>query len=299
MRALAFALATFVSLYVVLCLVFYLNQRTLIYFPLARLQATPARMGMPYEDVTFKTSDGVALRGWAVPAAPPTVASSTGGQTAPPAAPWVLYCHGNGGNRSFWLPNIALLHGFGVSVFIFDYRGYGESQGKPSERGLYLDAEAAWTWLVDTQHVPPSRVVVWGESLGGGVATWLALHHPPEGLVLESTFTRLADVGAFHYPWLPIRMLCNQRFPSVDRVGRITCPKLFMHGQADQVVPYALGNALYNAAAPPRLWLNLRGGHNADLLNQDPLVLETIRSFVRDPKSTSITVAEPLGQPIR
>jgi fermentation-respiration switch protein FrsA (DUF1100 family) len=234
--------------YVLICLLAYAFQRRLVYFPERSLAATPDALGLEYREVRLSTEDSVRVHGWFVPAREAKAA--------------LLYCHGNAGNISHRLESIRIFHELGLSVLIFDYRGYGESAGRPDEVGTYLDAQAALCYLFEVERLDPSRVVLFGESLGAAVAIELATHVHPMGLILESAFPSIADVGARAYPWLPVRLLSRIRYDSRDRVTRIDAPKLFIHSRNDEIVPIALGWRVYEMAAPPKSFLEIRGGHN-------------------------------------
>lgn len=143
-----------------------------------------------------------------------------------------------------------------------DYRGYGPSEGSPTEAGTYHDAEAAWKFLTEARGVPTESIVVFGESIGGAVAIELATRHTPGALIVQSSFTRLTDIAAIHYPFLPVRWLIRNRYDSIDKVGRVTCPKLFIHSRDDTLVPFVNGQALFDAAAEPKRFLETPGGHN-------------------------------------
>ncbi len=237
---------TILAVYLGLCLLVYVIQARLVYFPFRQIEATPHAAGLNYEEVTLHTSDGVQLSAWFIPRDRPRGV--------------VLFCHGNAGNISHRMHIIRMLHDMDFGMLIFDYRGYGQSQGSPSERGTYLDAEAAWTWLA--ARTPPGRIVIYGESLGGAVAAWLASKHTPGALVLQSTFTSLPDVGARVYWWLPVRLLSRFRYDAKSYVRQVKCPILIAHGPADEIVPYRLGRALFEAANEPKEFLQLSGSHN-------------------------------------
>jgi len=180
------------------------------------------------------------------------------------AAPWLLYLHGNAGNvTSSVLPQFyARWHGLGVNVLAIDYRGYGRSDNRPpSETGTYTDARAAYDWLRTERHVPAERIILYGHSLGSGVATELALHVQAAGLIIEGAFMSIPDLGATVYPWLPVRWLARQRFANIEKIGKVAMPKLIMHASDDEIVPYAHGQALYAAASAPKEWVELKGGH--------------------------------------
>lgn len=250
------------------CLLTWLRQDGLLYFPDRLVRMTPSDMGLAYRDQEIATVDGERLHAWIVPA-------------ADPEAPWVLFCHGNAGNLSNRVERALAFHRMGANSLLFDYRGYGRSTGTPSEAGLTRDAEACWKWLVEERRIPPGRIVVMGESLGGGVATALAAGHAPAGLILESTFTSAVDLGAELYPWLPVRLLSRNRFESLGRLARIGCPKLILHSPDDEIIPYRHGRALYEAASEPREFADLAGGHNAGTLSQGPTYVATVSDFIR------------------
>jgi fermentation-respiration switch protein FrsA (DUF1100 family) len=148
------------------------------------------------------------------------------------------------------------------SVLIFDYRGYGSSEGSPSEQGTCRDAEAAWRFVTEEKGESPGRVIIFGRSLGGGIAVDLAARHEPAALVVESTFTSIVDVGRLHYPLLPVGLLCRYRYESIDKVSHIKCPKLFFHGSGDELISIEIGRRLYAAAAEPKRFIETPGGHN-------------------------------------
>jgi len=253
--------------YVAVCLFVYLFQARMIYFPSRKLDLAPSDLGLAYQDVTLKTSDGLALGAWYVPAAD--------------AIGSALFCHGNAGNVSDLLPDIQLLHRMGLNVLVVDYRGFGRSEGRPGEVGTYLDAEAAWQHLTSERGEPAQRIVVMGRSLGGAVAIEVASRHAPAALMVESTFTQLADVGRVHYPLLPVGLLCRHRYASVARVGGITCPKLFLHGSEDSLIPISLGRALYDAAAAPREFIETPGDHGTAGFSFSDQTVRQAEAFIR------------------
>lgn len=238
--------------YLALAALLFFGQERLIYFPSQSWLATPAQAGIPYEEIWLESADGVKLSGWFVPAE-----SSRG---------VILFFHGNGGNISHRLESLALFHRLGWSTFIIDYRGYGQSEGRPGEQGTYLDAEAAWRYLLEEKRVRPEQIVIFGESLGGAVAAWLAQTHSPQALILLSTFTSVPDMGAQTYPFLPIRLLARVHYNTLARLPEITCPVLIIHSPDDEVVPYSHGQKLFGVAREPKEFLKLRGGHNEGVL---------------------------------
>ncbi len=231
-----------------ICMLVTWFQSKLIYFPSRPYHATPADIGLEFQEVSIQTSDGVAIAAWYL--------------AHPRAKGTILFCHGNAGNISDRLVSIELLHTLGYNVLIFDYRGYGRSEGRPTETGTYLDAQAAWRYLTEDRRLPADRVVLFGRSLGGAVAIELAGHHSPAALIVESTFTSLTDVAAIHYPLLPVRWLLRFRYDSIDKIAALNCPKLFFHGTDDELIPMANGRALFEKAAPPKRFIATPGGHN-------------------------------------
>lgn len=223
-------------------------QTSLIYYPTRLIEATPADVGLEFEDLTITTSDGVPISAWFVPH---SAAKAT-----------VLFFHGNGGNISHRIQEIRTLNGLGFSVLMVDYRGYGLSGGRPTERGTYLDADASWEYLTTTRGRKAASIVIFGESLGGAVAIDLASRHNPGALVVQSSFTKLADVAAIHYPFLPVRWLLRHEYDSISKVGRIGCPKLFIHSTEDSLIPLSIGQALFDAASEPKRQMLTPGDHN-------------------------------------
>ena len=253
--------------YSALCAGFYVRQNRLVFQPERALGATPAHQGLPFEDVRMLAPDGTALAAWYVP-------GRAGGRT-------VLLLHGNGGNISHYLRTLVVLHQLGHGVLALDYRGYGASAGTPSEVGLYQDAAAAFDYLVSERQLAPRQIVIYGRSLGGAVATWLAAHRRPGALILESTFTRLSDVGSYRYPWLPVRLLLRYSFDSVAQMAAVQCPVLVAHGQTDTTVPEVFGRALAAAAGPQAEFVPLAGGHNDAFIQGGAPYYRHLNQFMR------------------
>lgn len=236
--------------YVALAALLFVFQSRFVYFPeMGRAdRATPADLRLPFEEVRLRTADGETLHGWFVPA---TQARAT-----------VLFLHGNAGSiahRLDWLPMFRQLR---LSALMIDYRGFGASSGRPSEAGTYADAEAAWRHLTEARQIPPERIVVFGESLGGAVAAHLAARTRPAALVLHSAFTSAPDLAADLYPFLPARLLTRYAYDTLAAVRELRCPLLVAHSPGDEIVPLAHGRRLYEAADVPKQWLELAGGHN-------------------------------------
>jgi len=230
-----------------------LNERQLIFRPGERRVAAPApEFALREQRVTYPSSDGVTLSAWVVPAAPSRAVDM-----------WLLICHGNFGNIGFGQrPEFyALMRDLGVTLLAFDYRGFGESTGVPEERGLYADASASYEYLTRTRRVPPDRIVIFGHSLGSGVAIELAARVSAAGLIVEGAYTSVVDRAQEIYSLLPVRLIASQRFPSLERIASIFEPKLFLHSPEDTVIPYAHGQRLFDAAREPKRFVSVRGGH--------------------------------------
>lgn len=233
-----------------LALLLYIYQPHLVFYPEVdhEVVATPRQAGLAYEDIHLKTSDGIDLHGWYIP--------------APQPRGTVLFLHGNAGNISHRLDSIEMFHRLGYNTLIFDYRGYGNSSGTPTEQGTYRDAEAAWRYLTEQRHIPFCRIVLFGESLGGAVAAWLAARQKPAALVIASGFTSVPDLAQHIYPFLPVRLLARIRYDTRKYLQSVTAPVLIAHSPEDDIIPFEHGRALFAAANLPKQFLELAGGHN-------------------------------------
>lgn len=256
MRALVILLAGLVLVYVAFGVMLYLLQGSMVFLanlPGRTLDATPGNIDLSYEDVQIDTADGERLHGWYVPAAN--------------ARGVLLFFHGNAGNISHRLESIQIFNRLGLDVLIVDYRGYGRSSGKPSERGTYLDARAAWDFLVRQKRLAPAKIVVFGRSLGGAVgaqlAAGLAAGQQPAAVIIESSFTSGADMARRLYPIYPGRLLARLKYPVIDYVRLLHCPVLVVHSRDDEIIPIAMGRAIFDAVTQPKAFIELRGDHNA------------------------------------
>ncbi len=249
--------------------VVWAGQRRLVYFP-HRVMADPASLGLAdAEVVAIPTEDGETLGAWFL--APP-----------PGDAFTAIVFNGNAGNRAYRAELAEALRARGLAVLLFDYRGFGDSTGHPSESGLLADARAARAWLLRRGDVDPRRVVYVGESLGTGVAVQLASEQAPAALVLRSPFTSMADVGAVHYPFLPVRWLVRDRYASIEYIGRVSAPVLVVAGDRDAIVPIRQSRALYEAIPFRKAFVTVPGAdHNDAALVHGPLFVEAIVRFLQ------------------
>jgi fermentation-respiration switch protein FrsA (DUF1100 family) len=258
----------------IITVIVWFFQDRMVYFPSSEMAATPESVGLAFEEVSFRAADNTALHGWYVPARD--------------ARATLLFCHGNGGNISHRLDSLLIFQGLGLNVFIFDYRGYGLSSGRPGEQGMELDAQAAWHWLIREKQADPATVIIFGRSLGGAVAAGLACDRAAAGLILESSFTSYTDIGRYHYPWLPVRFIAKYRYAAIEKVRLLDMPLLVVHSPADELVPFRHGRALYDACSGRKFFLEISGGHNDGFLVSGETYIQGLDAF--------ITAVVPSGQ---
>jgi fermentation-respiration switch protein FrsA (DUF1100 family) len=254
--------------YCALALAIFIMQPQLLYYPdmpSRTIEATPDSVALKHETVLFTTADGVRLHGWFIPARQSRAT--------------LLFCHGNAGNISHRLDSIRLFHDLGLNVLIFDYRGYGQSDGSPSENGSYRDANAAWDYLVDRRHTDPGRIVIFGRSLGAAVAADLASRTKPAAVILESAFTSIPEMAAALYPWLPVRILSMYQYDNKAKISRIRSPLLLVHSRDDEIIPFQHGRQLFALANDPKHFLTLSGGHN-DAHQASRVYVQELQAFL-------------------
>jgi fermentation-respiration switch protein FrsA (DUF1100 family) len=214
----------------------------------------------------FTTRDGVSLHGWFIP--------------SPDTESVVLFCHGNAGNISHRLDSIRIFHDLGLSVFIFDYRGYGLSEGRPSEEGTYRDAEAAWNHLVEGRGIPSDRIILFGRSLGAAVAAHLAQTARPSALILESAFASVPEIASHHYWYLPVRWLSRFKYATAAYVRAVHAPTLVIHSRDDEINPIEQGRDVFRQANEPKVFLEISGDHNSGFLLSGARYTEGLRQFL-------------------
>jgi fermentation-respiration switch protein FrsA (DUF1100 family) len=260
-----------IGVYAAISIYAYYMQSSLIYYPNMpgrKLVATPADIGLSYQDVEVVTDDDIKLHGWFIP-----------GNNAEAT---VLFFHGNAGNISHRLESIDIFNRLGLNVFIFDYRGYGQSEGKVTEKGTYRDAEAAWNYLKNMPDIGEQPVVIFGRSLGAAIATWLSSKHRPAALIVESGFTSIVSMAQRIYPFLPVRWLAHFKYDTRRYIKDISSPVLVAHSSSDEIIPYEEGREIFDAAPEPKRFLEMRGGHNDGFMVSGSDYVEGLRSFIED-----------------
>jgi uncharacterized protein len=268
MRMLFNLLITLVVVYLIVVFLVYAGQSRLIYFPEIEQEISnkPSAIGLDYTSVNMATADGERLHGWWV--------------SVPDAKGTVLFFHGNAGNISQRINYLSMFKRLGYNTLLFDYRGYGQSSGVPSESGTYLDAQAGWRYLTEIQNISPERIILFGESLGGAVAAWLAAREKPGLLVLASTFTSVPNLAAQIYPFLPVRWITRFHYNTLESLQSVTCPVFIAHSPEDEIIPFEHGQQLFQAASAPKRFLSLEGGHNIGFIFMQPAWIKSLGAFM-------------------
>jgi fermentation-respiration switch protein FrsA (DUF1100 family) len=267
MRRLTYVLLIPFLVYTAALALAWLLQERLIYFPGPPPASDPGAVGLEFRDLTLETQDGERIHAWYVPG-------------DDPARGAVLVCHGNAGNIAGRIVHAQAFRSMGLGVLLFDYRGYGNSTGVPNEEGTYADAEAAWSWLTTEGGVEPANVVLYGESLGCGVAIELARRRGARALISESGFTSLPDVAARAYPILPVRQLSRNLYANAEKLAELRVPVMVIHSPHDEIVPFEHGLALYSVARDPKEMLETGGGHNDGGFLQRQAWIARVASFL-------------------
>jgi len=264
--------------YIGLAIALYFGQSNLVYMPSRELLETPEANGLKFENIQITTKDNVRLDSWFVP-------FKDDGSLGKGV---ILFCHGNGGNISHRLSYLPIFKSLGLSTFLFDYRGYGKSEGKPTEEGTYADVEAAWQYLTQERKISPQKIIIYGESLGGAIASYLAqttsAQSPPKtaaGLVLASTFTSISDRASELYLFLPIRFLSRFSYNSSDRLPNIKIPVLIIHSTDDEIIPFHHGERNFQVANEPKKLVKLRGDHNGGFLDSLQTYQMGLKEFIQ------------------
>ncbi|MFH1416271.1 MAG: alpha/beta hydrolase [Elusimicrobiota bacterium] len=245
---------------------FYVYQARLLFFPDSEMHADPSFIGLDYEKVEISADDGINIYGWYIPCR---------------ARRGVLmFCHGNAGNISDRLESCRIFHDIGMEQFIFDYRGYGRSQGSPSEKGMYLDAETVWKYLTIERGIPAEDIIVFGRSLGAAVAVRVAAAERPGALILESCFKSIPDIASGMYPYIPVKLIARYRYRITDHIKHVKSPVLVIHSRDDEIAPYSQGIDVFESVDAPKQFLEIRGGHNDGFIVSKDIYMNGISHFL-------------------
>jgi len=245
----------------------YFQQKHMIFYPMGELYQTPAQWGLDYEDVTLRTTDDVQLHGWYIP--------------QQQSQQVLLFFHGNAGNISHRRHSIEIFHRLGLNVFILDYRGYGQSEGSPGEQGLYKDAYAAWHYLTEEKGFAPGQILIFGRSLGGAVAAKLAADVNARGLMLESTLSSTHDFARDVFKILSRLVVMRYDFNTNEYIQHVNYPVLVMHSPEDEIMPFHLGEKVFQAANQPKQFIRMRGDHNNGFLISQPEYEQQLDNWLR------------------
>jgi len=237
-----------------------------IYYPVKEILIYPPSVGISFKDIYITTEDNVRINGWFI--------------ANPKAKYTLLFFHGNAGNIGDRIDKLQLLYQAGLNIFIIGYRGFGKSQGRPSEPGFYRDAFAAYDYLLNTIGIDPDQIILYGESLGSAIAVNLAFHRKVKALILEGAFSCGRDMAVKFYPFLP-RFIFSNSFDSLTKIKEINAPKLFIHSRDDEIVPFNMAKKLYDHAKGPKEFLEILGDHNSAFLSSQQLYISSISAFIR------------------
>jgi fermentation-respiration switch protein FrsA (DUF1100 family) len=279
MAAIGMIFSIVLTAYLGLAVLLWIFQSRMLYMPTPKIEAAPSDLRLAFEDIRIPTPDGQTLAAWYIP--------------AENARYTVLFCHGNAGNISHRLDTLDVFNKLGLNCLIFDYRGYGQSTGSPTEEGTIQDGLAARQWLLDNKQVAPADIILFGRSLGGAVAARIAARTadiPSAGLVIESSFTSFTDIGSHYYPWLPVQWFARFSYDSLDALKSIHCPVAVIHSPDDDVIPYKMGCRLYETARSPKHFAELKGTHNEGFVDNHVLyrsLWQTILTFLTESQRAS------------
>ena len=258
--------------YIAFCTMIYIMQPSMIFYPNMpgrELVSTPESIGLNYQDVELTTEDKIKLHSWFIAANTPSPTQKT-----------VLLFHGNAGNISHRLDSINIFHKLGLNVFIIDYRGYGQSTGEITETGMYLDSKAAWFYLTKQRGINADNIIIFGRSLGGSVAAWLASQYTPAALIIESSFSSVASMGKRFYPYLPVSLISRYDFDTKKHTETVNCPVLIAHSLNDDIIPYEEGRDIFKTAPEPKQFLQMQGGHNDGFIVSGKDYVSGLQSFI-------------------
>jgi uncharacterized protein len=267
MEALTIIITIGIVLYCSVGMHFYLSQNKKLYKPKKDINTTPITIGLNYEDIFLTTQDFIKINTWYIPAKKQN-------------AKTILCCHGNTGNLSHRLDTIKLFHNLDLNVTFFDYRGYGRSEGSPTENGTYHDAIAVWNFLIKEKKEKPENIIIFGRSLGGAIAANLATKVNPTGLIIESTFTSVSDVAQRAFPIFPAKFLIKNKYSSINLISKIQGPVLVIHSREDKLIPYSHGEKLFKQIECKKEFLEIKGGHKRGFIETGEKYTNGIKGFV-------------------
>jgi len=237
-----------------------------VYHPSVEIRYTPEHADLKYEEVFVETVDGITISAWWVPADRPRAT--------------VLFCHGNAGNMSGRLDTLIIFNRLNLNTCMFDYRGYGKSEGSPSEQGTYLDALAAYEFVRKKKNIPQKKIIIWGRSLGGPIAARTAADNPAGSLVIESTFISLKALVHDHYSWLPGFILSGYAYDTGKYLEELSIPVLVVHSRDDEMIPFYHGQELYKSIKAPKEFIEIKGSHNRGFIDSIDVYSATINDFI-------------------
>jgi fermentation-respiration switch protein FrsA (DUF1100 family) len=241
-------------------------EKKMIFFPFKDIEAFPSDYGIDFENIFFKTPDNIQINGWFIP-------SKSASKT-------ILLFHGNAGNLSHRIEIIEMFSKLKVNSFIIDYRGYGKSNGKPSEKGIYIDAMASYEYLVNQKKIKPVNIIVYGKSLGTVVAIDLASKVKIDKLIVDSGLTSAKDMSKIIFPFLPLDIFLSVKFDSINKIKKVNCPKLFIHSTHDKTIPFSMGQQLFNMAIEPKQFYQSTGTHNEFLYINKTSISKILANFI-------------------
>jgi pimeloyl-ACP methyl ester carboxylesterase len=256
------------SIYLIYCLRYYIKQTRWLYLRNYPFIARKRNLHIPYREISYTTSDNKTISALYVPAG-----------DVRKDEPVILFCHGNVGTIFQRIDTFHIFRQLGFGTFIFDYRGYGKSSGKPSEKGTYLDAEGAWKYLTQEMKISPQNIIIFGRSLGGGIASYIAEKYKPRAVVIESSFTSVLDIAIWSFPWVPTKQLTKFEYNTLQRLKSFDCPLLIIHSPDDEVIPFVHGKWLYRNAKEPKQFLKIKGRHYYGFLDSGNLYKNGLKHF--------------------
>jgi fermentation-respiration switch protein FrsA (DUF1100 family) len=240
-----------VVFYILICIYIYFAQEKMVFYPTNDVALTPERVSLDYEEFFLNAGEKDSICAWFFPKSVNYLTHKT-----------ILFANGNAGNMSYRLETILFLNKLGANVLMFDYRGYWKSSGKPSEQATYEDITASYKWLVEVKGIRPENIILFGRSLGGAVAIDLAARVNCGGLIVESSFTSTGAMASHVFPFFPVGFLSKYKYDSLSKIKSVNCPVLVTHSPDDEIIPFGMGQVLFDEAREPKQFVQISGGHN-------------------------------------